>query len=231
VLSTKNQAVKLRLQGKTYTEISESLHVPKSTLSGWLKNLILPPNIAHKLNVDARSVRSAVLIRRNKLQTVTAKKKASETRSDYSRLVGTISQRELLLIGASLYWGEGYKKLKKQEGRELTAHQVSFLNADPVMVKIFIKFLKESLGISEQSIKLTMRLYPGIHEAEAKLFWKEVTGLSSENFHKTLYLVSGASKGKRPSNTLPYGTLQISVYSTEKFYQILGLIEGIKKCA
>lgn len=225
----KDKAIKLRLRGKSYTEITRLIGVPKSTLSGWFKDLLLPSEISKIIEEQSKVARSASLIKRNKLQTINAQERALKLRSANAKLIGSISARELLLIGASLYWGEGHKKLKQHAGRQLTAHQVSFLNADPLMIKIFIKFLKEILKISEKNIKLTIRLYPNIKETKAKSFWKEVTGLSSEHFHQTLYLVSGASKGKRPRNTLPYGTLQVSVYSTENFYQIMGFIEGIKK--
>ena len=53
-------------------------------------------------------------------------------------------------------------------------------------------------------------------------------GLKSENLRRTTNMISGASRGRRPFNRLPYGTLQVSVNSTPKFHQLMGLIEGVK---
>ena len=74
-----------------------------------------------------------------------------------------------------------------------------------------------------------MRLYEHINEETALQQWIKVTGFPKENFHKTTYLVSIASKRKRPHNRLPYGTLQVEVCDTQKFHHLMGLIEGVKK--
>jgi len=47
----KREARKLRRQGKTYEEINQSLKmkVPKSTLSGWCHNILLPVDYSEKI--------------------------------------------------------------------------------------------------------------------------------------------------------------------------------------
>ena len=97
------------------------------------------------------------------------------------------------------------------------------------MVRIFVRFLIETLGVRPDDIRLTMRLYNHINELEAQRYWKGVSGLKKENFKKSTFLITGASKGKRPFNRLPHGTLQIAVYSTERFHWLMGLIEGVKR--
>ncbi|MEK7115681.1 MAG: hypothetical protein AAB862_01915 [Patescibacteria group bacterium] len=96
------------------------------------------------------------------------------------------------------------------------------------MIKIFIRFLKEILGVTEGEFRIAMRLYPHINEQSAMKYWMGITRFSKSSFRKTTYLVSGASKKKRPFNRLPYGTIQIGVYNTEKFHRIMGWIEGVK---
>ena len=116
------------------------------------------------------------------------------------------------------------------DGIERTGHAISFVNADPDAVRIFIRFLIEEMHVDKKDILINMRLYKTIDEQSAKKYWEKVTGLSDKNFRsKTTYLVSGASKGKRPTNRLPYGTIQVEVYDTEKFHRLLGWIEGAKK--
>ena len=96
------------------------------------------------------------------------------------------------------------------------------------MVRLFIKFLRDILNIVSGDIVLSMRLYDHINEQEALRYWMKVTNLTKENFRTTTRLVSLASQRKRPFNRLPYGMLQVGVYDTPKFHEIMGLIEGVR---
>lgn len=133
-----------------------------------------------------------------------------------------------MLAGAILYWAEGYKRLRIKQGKELTQHVISFVNADADMIRLFIKFLKEVMNISESRILLSMRLYPHINEGAALRYWEEATSLPKACFRRTTYLVSTASKGKRPFNRLPFGTLQVTVNSTKDFHILMGMLQGVK---
>ncbi len=96
------------------------------------------------------------------------------------------------------------------------------------MIKAFLRFLREVLSVSADAIHLTMRLYPHINEEQARTYWIGITKLPRIRFRPTTNMVSIASKGKRPYNRLPYGTLQVAVYDTAKFHYLLGLIEGVQ---
>lgn len=135
------------------------------------------------------------------------------------------------MIGTALYWAEGYKRPVVRDGKERTAHRISFLNSDPEIIRLFTRFLLEILGISHEHMYASMRLYAHINEKEAKRFWMKASALPSSRFKKTTYLVSGASKGRRPRNRLPYGTLEVGVNNTQKFHYLMGLIEGMKEQA
>lgn len=97
------------------------------------------------------------------------------------------------------------------------------------MISVFVRFLREVLIISVEKIRLSMRLYTHINENEARRHWMRATGLQRACFYKSTYLVSGASKGARPYNRLPYGTLQVEVCDTAKFHYLIGMIEGVKE--
>jgi hypothetical protein len=229
VLNKKEQALKLRLKGCSYNEINKKLGIPKSTLSGWFKNIVLSKEAQTRLNNRITEGGLSTLIKRNKMQTYLAQARAKENSRKAEREIRKISKYELCILGAALYWTEGYKKLKVIDGKERTSHTISFLNVDPYMIRLFIRFLKETLEIKKEDIKAIMRIYKGINEQVALKYWSGVTELNEKNFRKPLYLISLSSFGKRPFNRLPYGTLQLEVASTEKFHYLLGLIEGIKK--
>lgn len=218
----------MRREGYSYNEIHGALRIPKSTLSGWLRNVVL--NSAARARLDGRAkIGSAILIKRNKMQTHRARQRVMRIRNEASKEFPMVAARDLMLVGAALYWAEGYKRPKIRGGIERTGHAVSFVNSDAEMVRIFIRFLKEVLEVSDDSIVVAMRLYPHINEDVALAHWMRVTGMPKAAFRKTTYLISGASKRRRPFNTLPYGTAQITVARTDTFHRLMGWIEEMKK--
>lgn len=224
----RSNALKLRLAGQSYNEIQKVLKVPKSTLSGWFKYVILSEKARARIASRAR-LGSAVLVKRNKAQTHRAEQRARRAQMEGKARIKNLSKHELLIIGTALYWAEGYKRLKFRDGKERVGHTISFVNSDAEMVSIFVRFLRDVLEISSNNIRLGMRLYAHINEEEARRHWMKTTRLSKERFFKTTYLVSGASKGIRPHNRLPWGTLQVEVCDTSKFHQLMGMIEGVKE--
>jgi len=223
----RKKAFELRVQGYSYNEINRSLGIPKSTLSGWFKDLELSPEANKRLDKRKR-IGTEVLIKRNIKQTELAWDKASKIQSENAKQIKSLSKRDLLILGSGLYWAEGYKKLRVKNGIERTGHQISFVNSDPLMIKVFIKFLIEILSTNPQKIVLVMRIYEGMDEKKCCRYWKKVTGLTTKNFRKSTYLVSISSQRKRPFNRLPFGTLAVQVFNTEKFNELIGFINGLK---
>lgn len=221
------RALKLRLRGRSYSEIQKELGVAKSTLSGWFKDVVLSDMAKTRLASRTR-IGAEVFIKLNKAQTHHARERVALIRARSRQTIRPFSQADLRILGAALYWAEGYKRPIVRDGREVTSHAVSFLNSDPDMIRLFIVFLERSLGVSRSDIRATMRLYSHINEEEARRYWMRATELPAEQFRRSTNLITGASKGKRPFNRLPYGTLQISVYRTDTFHEIMGLIEGMK---
>lgn len=225
----RTEALKMRLKGYSYSEINAALEIPKATLSGWLRDIVLSDSARARLKQRTREGGVNALIKRNILQTVHAEKRAFKAQQQACAEIGALSDRDLRIVGATLYWAEGYKRLKVRGGKERVGHSISFVNSDAEMVRVFVRFSREILGISEDHMKVSMRLYAHINEQEAMRHWIRVTGLPESSFRKTSYLVTGASKGIRPFNRLPWGTVQVQISNTAKFHHILGLIEGVKK--
>lgn len=224
----KQKAFKLRLSGKSYREISKELNIPKSTLSAWFSNLQLSEEIRNKINEKGRKKSIMLLLERNRKQTDFAIKRNFDIRQKAKKQINDFSQNELLLLGVSLYWAEGYKKLFVKNGRELTHHPVSFTNSDPEMVKMFLRFIREICKVDEKRIKASVRIFEHQNEKQLIKYWQDITGIMEENFGKVYVGVSKSSQGKRPYNRLPYGTIQVRIGSTELFHRILGWIEGLK---
>lgn len=222
-------AMQLRLQGRSYNEIHAALGVPKSTMNGWFRHLVLSDTANTRLLARMHQGTVTAFVKRNKLQTHHAEQRARAARAAGKNEIPPLSDRELQVVGAALYWAEGYKRLKIRDGKERMNHPIRFVNSDPDMIRVFIQFLRRILDVSSNQITLSMRLYAHIGEEAARAYWMKVTGLPEEQFRTTTYLVSGASKRVRPYNRLPWGTLELQTLNTSKFHRLMGLIEGVKE--
>jgi hypothetical protein len=222
------KALALRLKGYSYNEINSKLGIAKSTLSSWFSEVKLPQKAIDRLGKRVAQGTLDGLVKRNKMQTVIARQRAHEIRVDSAKSINKLSRNDLLLIGTALYWAEGYKRLKMVQGREITSHMIALTNSDPTMVSAFILFLRKIVKIPIEKVMIEMRLFKHMNEDEVIAYWMKATKLPRSQFYKPMYPVSSASKGERPINRLPYGTVRVIVSDTNAFYRVLGFIKGLQ---
>ncbi len=165
-------AVQLRRQGLSYRELQAHLHVAKSTLWRWLQAEGLVAATAQQRR-ELRQLaqhRAAQAVHRLRLERTAA------IIREASQDVGALTVRELRLIGAALYWAEG---AKQKEQNNQVSEQVVFVNSDPRMVRLFVKFLEQCCQIT--AADLTFRIY--LHETasalEARTYWGNALGLEA----------------------------------------------------
>ncbi|MGI5826572.1 MAG: hypothetical protein ACOX50_04140 [Patescibacteria group bacterium] len=216
--SKKDLAVSMLKSGKSYSDVCQKLKVAKSTLNGWFsslteeeKELIKSYRKINWLN----SVKEYQEKIRNK--TLAAEK---NIQNKFSKDIGSLNQRELLLVGTALYWGEGSKSNR---------WQIQFSNSDPKMVKIMIRYLIEICKVPKDKLYFQMILHPNISEQNCLEYWSKITGVSKKQFKKACYATSKTSQQKRGNKKLPYGTLQIRVLDKKITHQIYGYILGLKE--
>ncbi|MEK7506443.1 MAG: hypothetical protein AAB566_00050, partial [Patescibacteria group bacterium] len=128
--------MKLRLRGRSYSEINRLLGVPKATLSDWFAKLELSDDAKKRLAERAYQKSMAAILRINRLQTIKAENRARIVRLEAKSQISTTSQKELLLVGTALYWAEGYKRPIMRNGKARVSHPVSFTNSDPRLVRL-----------------------------------------------------------------------------------------------
>lgn len=225
----KNQALKLRLQGYSYGEIRTKLGIPKSTLSTWFSGLKLPEEVWNKILNKGRRKSIKRLIERNKRQTPLAIERALTVQKKAQLDIKNLSRHDLFILGAILYWAEGYKRPVIRNGVKKTFHVVSFTNSDPYLVQLFLRFIREICNVPEQKIYASIRAFKHQNLKEIQKFWRNITQLKQSNFEKIYLGVSKSSLGKRPYNRLQFGTIQVRIGITELYNKIMGWIEGIKK--
>jgi hypothetical protein len=215
----KAEVRKLRREGYTFTEIKEKFpFLAKSTISNWTKDILLTPDqqkrILEKLLKDRLG-----FIEYNKQKHLNAIKKSQKIISEAKKEIGKLTKRDLKLVGTALYWAEGYKKGKSQ---------IEFVNSDPKIIALMMRFFREILKAREEKFKLSLILHPGLNEKEAKEFWSSITGIPINQFNKSYIKVSKSSTGKM-HNPLYKGTLKIRISDTEKLHRLKGFIEGLSE--
>lgn len=225
----KFKAYKLRMSGKSYSDINRLLGVPKGTLSSWFSDLDISQEVRDKINKKARSASLGAIIRHNNGQTNRAQAKARTIRDLAREEVGPISKRDLFVLGVGLYWAEGHKKPIVRNGKARTYHPVSFTNSDPKLVALFVRFIKEICAIDENKISIGIRFSEHQDPIYLLDFWQKIVRIPTERFSKTIQAPGTSSSRKRPFNSLPYGTVQVRVGSTALYHKIMGWIDGISR--
>ena len=141
-----------------------------------------------------------------------------------SKTLRTYSRRELSIIGAILYSCEGTRLRRDRRRENETYHWViEFTNSDPLLIKLFLQFLRDIIGVEEKRLKGQLFAYDDLDINDLKIFWSDCTKISLSNFNKAI--VFKAKNGKFKPN--PNGTFKVRYYSKEAFQKLNLLINNV----
>lgn len=210
------KAVALRKEGVSMKEIAKKLQVAKSSISLWVRNVELSKQQLKALKNKTKSLEVVEKRRATRLKNEDARRKAIMVQA--GKEIKNISRRDLQIIGLCLYLGEGSKA---QRGAAKLA------NSDPAVIKIMMRYFREICHVPEKKFRAHIHTYSHLNVEEAEVYWSKVSGIPRGQFYKTYSKPSIASKGKKDST--PYGTVDLTVCSTELYLQIMGQIEKIKR--
>lgn len=211
----KETAIQMRKQGRSLADIAQTLGVSKASVSNWVRTIVLTQK--QKTELTAHGFSKEAIEKRRIARILKTKLKHESLKLSASKEIRKISQRELLLLGAALYWGEGAKKSK---------NVASIANSDPNLVKIAMRFFREILLVPENKFKCHIHTFSHLNRRKAEKYWSHITNVPLSQFYKTYTKVSKTSKNKKDS--LPFGTVQIHVCDTAIYLRIMGFIQGIK---
>lgn len=216
----KEKAEKLRLKGKTYSEIKVSLGVgiPKSTLSLWFKGLKLPRDVDSKIRRIQKARIEAGLEK--------ALIKRGRDRKDYlaglleknKHLADLLKNKDIAKIAlAVLYWGEGTKSPKRSI--------LTFGNSDPKMIGLFLKLLRKCYEVDEAKLRCTVQCRADQDTKKLESFWRNVTGIPLSNFYNSR--IDPRTIGKKSRKPEYRGVCRIDYFSALVLNDILKVIEVI----
>lgn len=219
----KEKSIELRKRGLSYSEIIRQIPVSKSTLSLWLHLVELSKKQKQRLT-DKKLASALKGAQARKTQRI---KISNEIKVESCAQIKSINYKELLLIGTALYWAEGSK-----EKEHSVSQGVIFSNSDPLMIKLFIKWLKEILNVKEEEI--VPEIY--IHEnsinniVAVKKYWSGITNIPISEFNRVYFKKNKLSTKRKNIGKNYYGLLRIRVRrSTNMNRKISGWIEGVLK--
>ena len=212
----REKAIQLRKQGKTYSEILNMLNIPKSTLSGWLSDFpltkwqfaVLEENIKKRKFLSIEKMRRTMArMRKDRLQKL--------YRSEKKRLL-PLRKREVYLAGLFLYWGEGVKGLKAAVGLN---------NTDPKVVKFYLHWLTNCLGVPKNELKAYVHLYEDMDVDQSMGFWSRELSIPKKQFLKPY--IKASKRENLTHKGYGHGTCGLYVYDTRLKEKIMLGIEAV----
>ena len=219
-LQFKSEVKKLRLAGKTYTEINSFLGViiPKSTLSLWFRNLKLSGELKTKLKIkqnsavklgSARAVEIRKEIREHYLENLFEKNKY---------LGKLLAEQDIAkLVLATLYLGEGSKNPKRGS--------VVFGNSDPRVIGLFLELFRRCYKLDETKFRCTVQCRADQDIPKLESFWHKVTQIPRNQFYGAR--IDQRTVGQKSMKPDYKGVCRIDYFSAEVLNDILKVIEVI----
>lgn len=202
----REQAIKLRREGKTYAEILQTVPVAKSTLSLWLRSVDLAQRQRQRITRKRRGAQAkgALVRKRNRLQEQLLSLETG------IKDVGTLTEREAWLVGVALYWAEGSKQYDYRPSTGIV-----FGNSDPGMLRFFLVWLRMQ-GVSDAELVYELYLHSSRKEEveKARRWWAKSLSLSLDSIDR-VYFKQGNPKTRRHNRgDLYHGLLRIKVKSS-----------------
>ncbi len=156
------------------------LGIPKSTLSGWFKDIKISNEhkvILHNkwLNALVKAREHSVVWHNNQKQ---LRLKDAEEKADLILSEIKISNNIIIELAlAILYLGEGFKKNST----------TGMGNSDPLILKFFIKTLDKIYGISPNQMTCYLHLRADQSDVEMKKYWSSILNIPIKNFRKSSF--------------------------------------------
>jgi len=202
------EARRMRGEGMTITKIAEELGVSKGSVSTWVRDVILTDEQVEAIKVAKSEKHLSQLA-----GAAANREKHLKLRKGYQQ-VGREAARNgsrLHLIGCMLYWAEGAK----------TRNNINFVNSDPEMMLVWMRFLREELYVENERIRVHIHVHDAANIPVAEDYWADLLQVPHSRLGKTM--VKDGSNTRL--NTLEYGVCSVRVYSTELAMYMYGAIQ------
>ena len=211
------EARRLRRKGLPLKRIAARLDVSIGSVHRWTKDIRLTPEQLQQNLTGPRGPQSPEQIAK-RVSTWRHKNRERRLAAQKEGRARARHRDPLHLAGCMLYWAEGAKD----------RNAVKFCNSDPQMVRLFTVFVRESLGVAADRLRVRLNLYTnnGLSVRQVEDFWLRLLQLprSSLRKHQLNHYPTSTSGAKR--NRLPHGVCSLTVAaSTREVQHIYGAIQ------
>lgn len=217
----KVQALELRKSGFTYSEITKLLrkNIPKSTLSGWCKNISLAAEsklrIKNKILCNAAKARVLAL----KTNQIKRKKYLESVEKRVSYLKDSLKNKNIAKISlAMLYLGEGSK---------CTQGSLMFGNSNSKIIKLFLKLLRYCYNIDENKFRCTLQCRADQNIKNLENFWSNMTRIPLNKFYAAK--IDSRTIGKKTKKNDYKGVCRIDYFSADIYNELTKINELLTK--
>ena len=162
---------KLRSQGYSLPEISNELHIPKTTVFRYVQDVEILPEFLKGWSIKRGGSRKRKLLKETKAY------------EEGKKLVGKLSDKEKALFLSALYWAEGSKG------------DFGLSNTDAMLIKIFVAGLREVFHVTDERLRISVRLYEDLDKEKSLSFWSQIVNIPKERF-VGVNILAGKKKGK-----------------------------------
>ncbi len=207
----REQARRLRALGWSIKEIEQQLRVSRSSVSVWVRDVVLGPDERRALVEKTRlgplvaaARKSAVAREQRRLYQLEGRRFCQERDVSYAS-------------GCMLYWAEGAKE----------RNSVRIVNSDRELLVLFARFLRKHFDVDDAAMRLRCNL-SAANEAEQSAieqYWVDSLDLPASCLRKSSVNVHSNYSLKKRTNKLPYGTCELTVNSTRIVQTIYGSIQ------
>jgi transcriptional regulator with XRE-family HTH domain len=202
-VAEQQRARELRAQAWTLDAIARELGVSKSSVSLWVRDVEFTPK---PRNASPHRRPSSLMVRRL----------AEIDRCDAEgrEYVGELDSRELLLVGAALYWGEGFKR----DG------SIGLANTDPAVLVLFVNWLRSCFEIDERRLRVRLYLHEDLDLQAAERYWSSLLDIPIEQFQAPY---RAAADPTRRTAKHRYGCPAVRYHDSHLHRRVMGLVRAL----
>lgn len=185
----KDRAVSLRKQGFSYREIEQTLSVPRSTLSHWLRHIELTPGQKLRLEQSTGNGLIKARIKASQWHRNQKKLRLQKAKEEAETVLNNIEMSDDIveLALAMLYLGEGAKSGTTAIG-----------NSNPLIMRFFLAILVKKYQLDPLKIRFDLHIRIDQDPEEIKDYWAKELDVPLDRFK---YVV--ADKGTAGRTTYP----------------------------
>ncbi|MGB2706500.1 MAG: helix-turn-helix domain-containing protein [Candidatus Omnitrophota bacterium] len=210
-MQEQREAVWLRSKGMSYLQIARKIGVSTGSLSRWLHDI----SVQNKKFSIAKA--SDAFINRGRILRAEKILRAKTIKTSAVKEIGKVTERDLLIGGAILYWAEGTK----------VGEEVCISNSDPQVIKFAMRWFRDICHVAEEKFRVQMYIHTDLDHDKCLHFWMKIMDLPKEQFNKPY--IKKSTLGHR-KNVLYNGTINIRVNDKNLHRKIMGWIDALALC-